>query len=103
MDEDIAVMISSLVFTALVGSFVLLFPIARRLGRVLEEWILIRRQEARGEGELAEIGREIREVRQIVESVESRLDLLGERQDFLESLIEPRRPLIGGEGEGTRH
>lgn len=103
MDEDIAVMIASLIFTALVGSFILLFPITRRLGRVMEEWILIRRQQASGEGELAGLRGEMRDLRAVVESVEGRLDLLVERQDFLESLVEPRRPMLGGEGEGKRH
>ena len=42
MPTDIAEMIAALLMVFLIGTFVLLFPLSRRLGKVMEEWIQLR-------------------------------------------------------------
>lgn len=77
----------ALVMTLVIGGFVLLFPIARRLGESLEEWVRIRREEAAG-GIPAE---EVAGLRRALESLQTDVDRLLERQEFVESLLEPGR------------
>lgn len=75
----------ALVMTLVIGGFVLLFPIARRLGETLEEWVRIRRQEAAG-GIPAE---ELAGLHRALESLQEDVDRLLARQEFVESLLEP--------------
>ena len=72
----------------LIAGVILLFPVTRRLGHFMEEWIKLRRDSALDQDQLTDIRTGVREVRQLVETIDSRMDLLGERQDFVESLIE---------------
>ena len=72
----------------LIAGVILLFPVTRRLGHFLEEWIKLRRDSVLDQDQLTDVRAEMRDVRQLLETIDSRLDLLGERQDFVESLIE---------------
>ena len=72
----------------LVAAVILLFPVTRRLGHFMEEWIKLRRDTVLDQDQLTDIRTGVREMRQLVETIDSRMDLLGERQDFIESLIE---------------
>ena len=72
----------------LIAGVILLFPVARRLGAFMEEWIKLRREQAVDQDQLGDLRGELRDMRQLLETVDSRMDLLGERQDFVESLIE---------------
>jgi len=91
MTEDLVAMIGAILTVFLLGTFVLLFPLSRRLGRVLEEWIKLRRETAPDRESLAGVETTLREIRQQLESHEQRLDLLADRQDFMESLAETGR------------
>lgn len=74
----------ALIMTLVIGGFVLLFPVARRLGQAVEEWIKLRRRESSGElpsADLAGLGR-------AVESMRDELERVAARQDFVESLLE---------------
>jgi len=91
MTEAIAEMIGAVVIILVIGTFILLFPLSRRLGRVLEEWIKLRQETSPDRDTLARLENEVREVRQFVEGVDQRVGLLAERQDFMESLIEAKK------------
>ncbi|MEE8176151.1 MAG: hypothetical protein V3T97_06035 [Gemmatimonadota bacterium] len=83
-------MVFSIIVLLLVGGFIVTFPIARRLGNVMEEW-LRDRKEMRSESSLA-LHAEMREMRSLLESHEARFQTMAERQQFLESLAEAREP-----------
>ena len=80
-----------LVLITLFGMFGLAFPIVRRLGNVLEEWVRMR-QESLPEREFLErIDASIHTFGSRLSSLEQRMDLAAERQDFVESLMDQRQ------------
>ncbi len=91
MTEAIAEMIGAVVIILVIGTFILLFPLSRRLGRVLEEWIKLRQDTSPDRDTLARLENEVRELRQSVEGGDQRMGLLAERQDFMESLVEAKK------------
>ncbi len=79
MDPEIlAPLILTVVLTLTVGGVLLLRPIAKRLGDIVE--LMIRGRQGEGEGELRRIG-------DLLETVSARMALLEERQDFTERLL----------------
>ena len=76
------------VLAMMIGGFVLLHPLARRLGDVMDQWLRIRRSEMGGENLLGEMHSELGGLRGSLETVADRLDRLEERQEFTETLIE---------------
>jgi len=78
-------MVFTLIVLAMVGGFVLLFPVTRRLGDVLEAWL--ERQSSAGltGGELHSVLEELRSVR-------TQLDELASRQVSVERLLEAGKP-----------
>ncbi|MCZ6477548.1 MAG: hypothetical protein O6851_04455, partial [Gemmatimonadetes bacterium] len=88
MPQAIAEIIGPVLVVFLIGTFILLFPLSRRLGRVLEEWIKLRQETSPDRDTLARLENEVRELRQSVEAGDQRMGLLAERQDFMESLVE---------------
>lgn len=91
MTQAIAEMILAVVIILVIGTFILLFPLSRRLGRVLEEWIKLRQDTSPDRDTLARLENEVRELRQSVEGGDQRMGLLAERQDFMESLVEAKK------------
>ena len=77
-----------LLLAMMIGGFVLLHPLARRLGDVMDQWLRIRGSETAGENLLGEIRSELGGLRSSLETVADRLDRLEERQEFTETLIE---------------
>ena len=55
MPIAIAEMIAMVTMVFLIGSFILLFPISRRLGKALEEWVKIRHETSPDRDALARI------------------------------------------------
>ena len=91
MPVAIAELIFAFASLTIIGLFLLAIPITRRLGKVLEQWIQIRK-ESQPDRELTEyLVTQVRELRQQFDSLEQRVSLVGERQDFTESLIESSR------------
>jgi len=72
----------------LIAGVILLFPVTRRLGGFMEEWIKLRRDSVLDQDQLTDVRTDVRDMRQLLDTVDSRMDLLGERQDFVESLID---------------
>ena len=91
MPQAIAEIIGPVLILLVIGTFILLFPLSRRLGRVLEEWIKLRQDTSPDRDTLARLENDVREVRRFVEGVDQRVRLLAERQDFMESLIEAKK------------
>lgn len=87
-------MIFSLVTLMLIGGFILLFPLTRRLGDVLESYLRDRK------GERAE-GEQIAALRERVEGLEVEVASLADRQSFSESLQSKRGAgAIGAKSSG---
>lgn len=91
MPVEIAELIFALLMLFLMGTFILLFPLSRRLGKVMEEWIQLRHDSSPDRAQLERIEDGLRLLHGEVESLDQRMSLIGERQDFLESLTEPRK------------
>ena len=80
MDWDVvAPMFVSVIFILTVGGVILLRPIAKRLGLLLET---MAQQKAGAPPD------ELRRIRQGLDTTNERLSLLEERQDFMERLVE---------------
>ena len=92
MPPEIAEMIGPVIVLFLIGCVILLFPISRRLGGVMEEWMKLKRETSPDREKLASVEQTVYEVRHLVENLNQRVALLSERQDFMESLIESRKP-----------
>lgn len=92
MPQEIINMIGPVIVLLLIGCFILLFPLSRRLGGVMEEWIRLKHETSPDRDRLSNLEQTLHEVRRLVESVDQRVAILSERQDFMESLIESKRP-----------
>ena len=79
----LASMIFVLIMCAMVGAFILLIPLSRRLGALLDAWLQDKRAEAPGE---------IAELRRTIQVLEAEVQALAERQQFTDQLLEARRP-----------
>ena len=77
--EFIAPMVIMVVLTLTIGGVVLLRPIAKRLGEIVELMLLEKREGDKGD--LHRIG-------DLLETVSARMALLEERQDFTERLLD---------------
>ena len=86
----LAGMVFTIILVAMVGGFILLIPISRRLGAVLEVWLQERR-------ETSSLGTEARETRALLGAVAKRLQAIEEKQGFVEELLSE------GEGAGRMH
>lgn len=86
----LAGMLFSLLVVLVIGAMILLFPLSKRLGQLLEM-----RLEQQRSGD-AVPKQELEELRRIVESLQSEMSLLSERQQFMERLLESGdRPRLG--------
>lgn len=98
-------MLAAFTFTLLVilliGGFVIAFPVTRRLGALLEEWVEERRRAKLGAGDAEELHRRLADVRDRLDRLEKHVELVSERQRFTESLLEGPGPGEGTTGEGS--
>ncbi|NIP80881.1 MAG: hypothetical protein GWM90_17370 [Gemmatimonadetes bacterium] len=78
----LAGMLFSLLMVLIIGGFILLFPVTRRLGRLLELRIEERRSEDRPPAA------ELEEVLRVVEALQAEVERLSDRQEFTERLLE---------------
>jgi hypothetical protein len=76
--DNIAPMVIMVVLTLTIGGVTLLRPISKRLAELLEVY-------ARDKGSGVE--RELRQTRELIETMDARLRLMEERQDFTEKLL----------------
>ena len=84
-------MITLIVFFLTVGGVLVLRPIAKRLGDIVE--FMLREKQEGAQGEL-------RRMADILDTVSARMGLLEERQDFTERLLSS--PGAGGGGTSLR-
>ena len=92
-------MIFTIVMVLLVGGFIVFFPILRRLGALMEESIRERRAGRLEQGQVEQLQGQIDNLTRALDSVERQMELMGERQDFTESLVDSvsRRRLRTGD------
>jgi hypothetical protein len=88
---DVIEFIFAFVMLVTVGTFALLFPISRRLGRIMEEWIQLRRGSLPERDTIDRMEKTLEAISHRLESMDQRVDLVGERQEFMESLMEQQR------------
>jgi hypothetical protein len=80
----IAGMLFTLIGAAMIGGFVLLLPISRRLGVYLEQRLDANRSgSALPEPQL----REVRELKELVFALQGEVERIAERQEFTEKLL----------------
>jgi hypothetical protein len=91
MPYAIAELLAILTMVFLIGTFILLFPISRRLGKAIEEWVKLRHESSPERELLARMEVELLEMRNQFDAFDQRLDFLAERQEFTESLIDQKR------------
>ena len=91
MPYEIAELLAILTMFFLVGTFILLFPISRRIGKAIEEWVKIRHESTPERDLLARIQVELVEIRNQFDGLDQRVDFLADRQEFTESLIDQKR------------
>ncbi len=88
--------LAGMVFTLLlvlgIGGFILLYPLSRRLGLLLENRLQEKRQGA---------APDVAQLRDSVHALQDQVDALVERQEFLEGLLQAQRP-SGLLGESER-
>ncbi len=94
MPLDDAGMVYILILLLLIGGFILAYPITKRLGRLLEEWIVLRKGSLPEQEALARIEGAFGDMQRQIGSLEQRVDLISERQDFTESLLHRRDPAL---------
>ena len=81
MDPNaLAGMAFTLILTVLVGGFILLLPISRRVGQLLESKLQEKKLPELPAGELEDLQRSLN-------SLESEVRRVAERQDFIEKLL----------------
>ena len=87
--EFIAPMIMGVVFMVTVGGVLVLRPLSKRFAELLESYAQDRQ---RG------VGSDIHQIRELMETMDGRLRLMEERQDFTEKLLQSgHRQTTGGE------
>ncbi|MGD8495200.1 MAG: hypothetical protein PVF05_03360 [Gemmatimonadales bacterium] len=90
MNVAIAELIAMVTSILIVGLLLVSIPITRRLGRALEVWIKVRAEGAADSAQVDGLREEVRALARHVEALDDRLQLVSERQDFTESLVERR-------------
>ena len=91
----LAGMLFALILVAMIGGFILLLPISRRLGALLEQKLA---------GKLDADDRSLGELRRLeatVRALQEEVERVGERQAFTESLLSERDPLLLRDRAGT--
>jgi hypothetical protein len=84
--EAIAGMIFTLILTMMIGGFILLYPLSRRLGQLLEHRMKDKMvPPALPPGELEAL-------QQSIQTLEAELHRIGERQEFVEQLLSGKPP-----------
>ena len=99
MSLDMHEMIYSLLLVIILGTFIVTFPIMKRLGRIMEEWLTLRRESAPQRDALGRIETAVEAIGQRLQAVEQRSELVVERQEFMESLMDQQRRTLIPPGE----
>ncbi len=90
MSEMIAVLIFVFATVTVIGLFLVSIPVTRRLGRVLEEWLIMRQEGAPDRAALDSMTEELRSLGRHVEVLDDRMQIFADRLEFTESLVESR-------------
>jgi hypothetical protein len=88
MPVEIAEILGTVAIITIVGLLLVSIPITRRLGRALEVWIEMRAEGAADRVQVDGLREDVRALGRHVEALDDRLQLLADRQDFTESLVD---------------
>lgn len=91
MDIALAEIIATVTIVTIVGILLVSIPITRRLGRALEAWIRFQTEGAPDRSALGQMSEQLQAIQRHMEALDDRMQLVAERQDFTESLIESSR------------
>ena len=72
-----------LIMVAMIGGFILLIPLSRRLGHVLDVWLHDRKG--------VDASEELAQLRRTVQALEAEVASLAERQQFTDELLQSRK------------
>ena len=72
-----------LVLVAMIGGFILLIPLSRRLAQMIDAWVRERRNVDESE--------ELAQLRRTVQTLEAEVNAIAERQQFTEQLLQNRQ------------
>ena len=84
-------MIFTLLVILLIGGLIVAFPVVRRLGSAVDVWVETRREEGVPGAEAARLQARVRDLAGRLDALERRMEVLSERQDFAEALVEGER------------
>lgn len=82
----LAGMLFTLLTVAMIGGFVLLFPLTRRFGALLEQRVLQAKQAANVDPQA------VAELRRALRALETEVERLSEQQEFTQALLESGEP-----------
>ena len=85
---DPQLMIFILLVLLILGGFATIVPLARRLPDALDTWVEHRKSLEPESEELQRLEAAVRDLRGRLDAMEDRVELLAERQDFTERLLE---------------
>ena len=85
---DPQLMIFILLVLLIVGGFTTVIPLARRLPEALDTWVEHRKSLEPESEELQRLEAAVRDLQSRLDAMEDRVELLAERQDFTERLLE---------------
>ena len=91
----LAGMLFALILFGMIGGCILLWPISRRMGALLEQKLTGKLGDDRAAGEL-------RKLEATVRALQEEVERLGDKQAFTESLLAEREPLLLRHGDETR-
>lgn len=80
----LAGMVFTLILFLMIGGFILLYPLSRQLGRLLEQRLDEKRSPALDRGDVARL-------REALESLERQVQSLQDRQEFVEGMLRSGR------------
>lgn len=78
----------SLIVLLMIGGFVAVIPLFRRLAKAIDVWLDQRKVLGPELRELEAVRSDLEELGARIEATESRLELVAERQEFVEKLLE---------------
>ena len=73
----------TLIMVAMIGGFILLIPLSRRLGQMLDVWVRDRKG--------VDSSEELAQLRRTVQALEAEVSSLVERQQFTDELLQSRK------------
>ena len=82
----------SLIVLLMLGGFIAFIPLFRRLAKAVDVWLEQRKALGANVSDLDELRSDLAELRSQHDAVHARMELIADRQEFVERLLEGERP-----------